>query len=131
MLKGVIIGPVGTLLTLRPEHKRYKDAVHHTLQNVEAAFINTSNDKRVMDRAIDIMRRNGCRGEVINQPKSKSYRLSGLGYDNVVTVMDALTINLPDGEVKDQVSNLLSDRTAWHARVLIKTVGDWELFAKR
>ncbi len=127
-LKGVIIGPVGTLLTLRPEHKRYKDAVHHTLMPVRAAFINTSNDKRVMDRAVDIMRKNGCRGEIINQPKSKSYSLPSLGYDNAVTVMDALNINMPDGQAKDQVRNLLTDRIGWHLRVLVKTETDYKPF---
>ena len=129
-LKGVVVGPIGTLLTLNAEHKSFKAAIHSILGPVDQAFINTSNDKRIADRCANILRRHKIRSEIISQPKAARYKLPSLNYDAIVTVKDTLNINLPDGPVKDQVFNVLTDRIGWHARILTREENGWRAFVE-
>lgn len=110
-LRGKLVGPIGTLLSLKPEYKNYSGAVHIAMNGLEGAFINVSGDAKVMYRGLDVLRSKGVRAEIINQPRSRRYNAPTPAYsDGNPTLIEALSIEHEDAAVRDLIFNVLIDR---------------------
>ena len=73
-LRGKLVGPIGALLSLKSEYKKFSSAVHVALSGLEGAFVNVSGDMKVMHRGMDLLRSGGAY-EVINQPRAARCRV--------------------------------------------------------
>jgi chromosome segregation ATPase len=120
-LKGKLVGPIGPLLSLKEEYKKYSKPVHVALNAVDSAFINVSGDIAVMRKGEDILRQCGARAEIINQPRSRRYSVPQLNYSDVVTVMDCLSIDHPEEMVRDLIYNVLVDKANLHGRIIVES----------
>jgi chromosome segregation ATPase len=110
-LRGKLVGPIGALLSLKSEYKKFSSAVHVALSGLEGAFVNVSGDMKVMHRGMDLLRSKGVRAEIINQPRASRYRVPTPQYnDGNPTLIETLNIDHEDPAVCDLIFNVLVDR---------------------